>query len=257
MAGIDFLATGVYVITETVPLGWEVDIVCTSSDGFFVEVDNDTGTLTLTSTTPNVSNQADCTFFNTELSSPSCGIAPAGGVGIAQVPDCLEIIKQTDPDGADEEFLFEVTGDFTDDFDLEDDEVQVYSLPSLDISAGEEATVTEIVPDGWRLDDIECQGEGMTFDTHPEDNFVTITFVGGGNPDFGVCTFFNEEDPDGDEDEDEDERFVPGPNLGGLFGGVNTAQQNRERAGVIYATPLPAVVEAIRPPSTGDGGLLP
>ena len=65
----------------------------------------------------------------------------------------------------------------------------------------------------------------------------------------------DDEDEEDEEDED-DEREEPRPNVGGIFGNIDTAQRNRERAGVIVPTPRPAV-EAIRPPSTGDGGLLP
>jgi hypothetical protein len=75
-----------------------------------------------------------------------------------------------------------------------------------------------------------------------------------------VTKTWEEEETEDDEDEDDEEepeaRFLGG----GLFAGdMSAAQRNRARAqasAAVASTPRPAAA-AVRPPSTGDGGLLP
>jgi hypothetical protein len=192
---------------------------------------------------------------------------------------CIVIIKETDPSGSDESFLFEVdiTGESTDEFELEDGEARGYNLGGLDVDVGDIVSINEFVPEGWTLT-VSCDWSGFV-PIDLEGDFIQFEYFGEGQPfDFLECTFLNvDDDPDegdeGDEDEDEDDesdedqdeadeapRFIGG----GIFLGIDTAQRNRARVAAAAATTVPAPTirapstgQGIVPPSTGDGGLLP
>jgi hypothetical protein len=194
--------------------------------------------------TPTAAN-AQVVVLCVERSSPST----------QQEPNCIEIIKQTDPDGADQAFEFYLDAPIVigADFDLSDDE----SI-SLGVVVNGTYIITEEVPDGWRLVDIECEDVSeFDVDINVREGWVRLTTSSVEDGPQAVCTFFNQrEDLADDEDEDDEAgaRFLGG----GLFAGdVGAAQRNRARAAASAAVAAaPRAAEAtVRPPSTGDGGL--
>jgi hypothetical protein len=169
-----------------------------------------------------------------------------------QEPNCIEIIKQTDPDGADQAFEFYVEAPTVVGFDFELTDDESISLGALVTGT---YVITEEVPDGWRLDDIECE-DVVDFDVDIDVRAASVTLrttSGNDNRFMAVCTFFNEREEE-DEDDEAEARFLGG----GLFAGdVGAAQRNRARAAASAAVAAaPRAAEAtVRPPSTGDGGL--
>ncbi|HWO70281.1 MAG TPA: hypothetical protein VNP94_05945 [Actinomycetota bacterium] len=101
-------------------------------------------------------------------------------------PGQITIVKQTDPDGADQEFDF--SGDL-EDFRLADGESQTFDLRTGTYS------VTESVPEGWELDRITCtggEGDQSDWTIDVENGTVSIDLAEGGSV---RCTFFNREVP--------------------------------------------------------------
>ncbi|MDY6876711.1 MAG: GEVED domain-containing protein [Chloroflexota bacterium] len=138
-----------YDVTEVVPDGWDMDgVVCTGGESDpitnGVRVHLDPGAAIV------------CTFSNFQ-------------------PGSITIVKDTDPAGG---TGFDFTGDLGS-FGLDDGDSQVFSnlLP-------DDYEVTEIVPDGWDLDDVVCTGGGST----PINNGVRIHLDPGETI---VCTFIN------------------------------------------------------------------
>ncbi len=112
------LDPGTYSVAETVPDGWELDLVV-CSDG------SDPGAIALAA-----GETVTCTFYNE---------ADAG----------IVVQKQTEPDGSTQAFDFSST--YGADFQLADGE----SNASGDLDPGT-YSVAETVPDGWELTSAEC-----------------------------------------------------------------------------------------------------
>ena len=139
------LAPGTYSVSETVPDGWELtDASCDNGD-------------TPDAITVAAGNDVICTFLN-------------------QADANIIVEKQTDPDGSTVEFDFTASWD-GDGFSLADDGQE----DSGDIGPGT-YSVTETVPDGWELTDIDC-----TDDQDP----TAIELVAGETV---TCVFYNEAD---------------------------------------------------------------
>jgi hypothetical protein len=170
---------------------------------------------------------------------------------------CIQIINQTSPSSnqAFEFYVEEPAPTLGVDFELKDGE-----SASIDVFAPGEYVITEEVPDGWRLVDIDCDAVDFDVDIDVDDASVSLTTTSGNESLFtATCTFYNERRDDDEDEDDEGGHFIGG----GIFGQLDTASQNRARAqananAAAAATAAAAPrTETIRPPSTGDGGLLP
>ena len=125
-----------------------------------------------------------------EAGGASAGTQAVADTGVEVAERTIRIIK--DADGADQEFDFNVSapgnepceGPFTLNDAGDDDEV----LVNCDVD--EDYTVSETVPSGWALADINCSNDGDV-DFSFSGNSVTITL----NEDdaSATCTFVNEE----------------------------------------------------------------
>ncbi len=151
------LTPGTYAITETLPADWQLDTAA-CIDG--------SGSGTLNGETLSVAIGAGenvvCTFTNSSV--PQTG--------------SITIKKVTDPAGSREMFSF--SGDLSIS-DLRDNQSDTVS----DLVAGD-YTVTEVVPDGWRLDYVVCETEATNYTAITDG--VTIHLPAGEDI---TCTFTN------------------------------------------------------------------
>ena len=162
------LAPGTYNVVETVPAGWNLeDIDCDTdtteplTDGVAITVGN--------------GDDVTCTFFNAE-------------------PSSITIVKDAEPaDGTDFDFSFEeetpgkrtALPPFVLDDAVPDDNDGVESSMTFDDLEPGFYIVSEDVPEGWDLEDIDCTGESaVSFDG----SAVFIELEPG---DAVVCTFLN------------------------------------------------------------------
>ncbi|MPZ49523.1 MAG: hypothetical protein GEU75_09540 [Dehalococcoidia bacterium] len=165
-----------------------------------------------------------------------------------QFPFCVEVLKLTDPPGSTESFNFEaeINGN-PQTFELTDTE-----LDEIPVFPGDQVRLTEDVPEGWSLS-IECEGDFELLDEGDDFIFIEVVFPPDQSPPSVLCTFTNSEE--------EDEAPAPRPNVAGAFAGNGgAAERNRARANAAGAAAAAAAQPApatVRPPSTGDGGLLP
>ncbi len=165
----DHFQPGSYTISEVVPEGWANPTI--NCDGGVASSSQWIDGSALEQAQPVIGETVNlaagetviCTFTNTQLSS-------------------IAVVKQTIPEGSPQ--LFEFTGDLSG--TIGDGEM----IMEIDVPAGI-YTSTELVPDGWALDAIECEG------TDP----ANVTLIDGGD---GVsvalgegenvtCTFTNRE----------------------------------------------------------------
>jgi uncharacterized repeat protein (TIGR01451 family) len=163
----------------------------------------------------------------------------------------------------------EVPGTDPQDFDFDDDipgcsigtlddhssVVPEQSATCSDLEPGE-YEITEDVPDGWVLDDIECTGADES--TIEEiDNGVIIDLVGAEHI---TCTFFNVKEkasptptktktPTATPTKTPTPTATPRPDLGGVIGAIIGAIPTQQ-------PPVAAAPQQVAPPSTGDSGLL-
>lgn len=167
----------------------------------------------------------------------------------ATAPDyarCLVIIKETDPPGDTQDFEFEHehNGAMTD-FELEDGEMEAFTLGD-----DEPHTVTETVPEGWVLTDIDCD-DSQGVDVNEGDESVTVTVdLGGAEFASAVCIFHNEREP------------TPTPTATATTTATPTATPTGTQTPPTI-TPVPPTATSappsnggtIIPPSTGSGAL--
>lgn len=163
------LEPGTYNVAETVPEGWQLDdIDCEGGDTSPI---TDGVAITVSG-----GDEVTCTFFNLQFAS-------------------ITIIKDADPaDGTDFTFDFEEEGDeessaaqvpFVLDDAVPDDGDGVTNSMTFDNLDPGQYIVTEMVPEDWELEDIECTGGteiGFVI------NGVSILLEPG---DAVVCTFLN------------------------------------------------------------------
>jgi hypothetical protein len=100
----------------------------------------------------------------------------------------IEIVKVTTNGDTTTEFPFEVAGDVSDSFELAGGDEPYLIYPGAVETA--KVAVIELVPDGWVLTNVNCEGlpavEPSTFEYIA--GGVVIVFVA---PDLVVCTFTN------------------------------------------------------------------
>ncbi|MDX2378533.1 MAG: hypothetical protein QNM02_02090, partial [Acidimicrobiia bacterium] len=129
------LLPGDYSAAELIPAGWDLtDLVCVDPTGN-TTIDLDTATASITL---DPGETVSCDYTNTQSA-------------------VLIVAKQTDPDGSGELFDFAVTGEPG--FELADDGSKI-----LENLAPGSYTVTETVPDGWRLTALTCDDDAAVLD---------------------------------------------------------------------------------------------
>ena len=169
----DHFQPGAYTIGEVVPEGWAdptIDCqggVASSSEWAGSDLFGDAGPIVGETVELAAGETVICTFTNTQLSS-------------------IAVVKQTIPEGSEQ--VFEFIGDLSG--TLSDGEMIV----EMDVPAGT-YTSTELVPAGWALDGIECEGTDPANVTPIDDgNGVSVALGEGENV---TCTFTNRElEPD-------------------------------------------------------------
>jgi hypothetical protein len=154
-AGPYVLPVEAYDVGETVPAGYALkridcgdgglSVEFPSSDDFFIILDQD----------------LTCTFTNVQRGD-------------------ITIVKQTVPDGSDQEFDFlDFVGIL---FTLKDDESKTFTgfLPSPGKGDGFYTFSEDTLPDGWELTDITCESDGDSeFDPLNDGTGVTVTLAPG------------------------------------------------------------------------------
>jgi predicted outer membrane repeat protein len=196
---------------------------------------------------------------------------------------CLVIVKQTQPDGSPQQFDFDITvnpgnnaPDLVESFSLQDDGSREYVLEPANTTF----LITEQQLNGWSLENVNCIGAAVEFQY--VQGGVLVTYLGAGDSGpvpYAVCEFDNSQDQATATPTQTPTRtptkapgtatptatptntatatptptttpVPPRPNLSGLFypNPQPTLYPQQQAA-------KPADPPAIKPPSTGDGGL--
>jgi hypothetical protein len=111
----------------------------------------------------------------------------------AQAPECEDqeagtvcVVKVTDPEETDAEFDFNADGG---DFTLGAGETNEVTLPDV----GESITITEEEQEGWSVESIACDGEGVTVDEEDVDS-GSATLTVDDEDATATCVFTNAQD---------------------------------------------------------------
>ena len=153
------LLPGTYTIDELVPEGWAVDVEC-SSTGDRVDADLNSGTAAITVA---AGDAVSCTYTNTKLGQIS--------VRKDSIPDSAQDVQFTTSYNRTTRVPFVVD----DDGDSEDDPDNglIADLASADGLHPGIYTITEIVPEGWAVNDVACTG-AVNSTVEVTDNTITI-----------------------------------------------------------------------------------
>jgi hypothetical protein len=247
--------TAVANVTDTIPAAFSVGTVtsdaeldCSASSGNSIDCDLASGTadgtyvVTVPVTAPDGSPSTECTLYT------NTGEVSGGGGTNTTASDDDSVTVVCEPELASISIAKNVPGTDSQNFGFSDN-IPGCSIGTLDDDPGSGTpksatcssitpgtyTVSENVPSGWFLDDIDCSGSG-DWDIDVNDEEVTITVAAGESV---SCTFQN----------DPEEVFVPTP--------VPTQQI---QGTVATPTPSPTPIEEVESvaevlPSTGSGGL--
>ena len=164
------LPSGDYNVTEVLPDGWHLDgIQCQHSSDSFVGIDYGANRLFIDLA---AGDDVTCTFNNTNQGT-------------------ITIVKDATPaDGRDFDFTL-ANDSFAEVFTLDDadpddgdsyTDSKSFTLPSGDYN------VTEVLPDGWSLEAIQCEHDDSTIGIDYGENRVFIDLATGDNV---TCTFTN------------------------------------------------------------------
>ncbi|MBI4935556.1 MAG: hypothetical protein HY828_16875 [Actinobacteria bacterium] len=167
------LLPGTYTVDELVPEGWAVDIDCTST-GERVDADTNSGTVAITVA---AGDAVSCTYTNTRLGQ-------------------ITVRKDSQPNAAQDvsftmsynrvapvPFVIDDDGNIVDD----PDNGLVAERAAADGLRPGTYTFTELVPDGWAVDDVVCTG-AVTSTVQVDGDTVVITL---NNAETIDCVFTN------------------------------------------------------------------
>ena len=186
------------------------------------------------------------------------------GTAIAGGPGSLTIVVETSPRDRDVRFHYDTSESLgaspTPDFTLTDDDRRDARRKFEGLSDGRYRVIQD-TPSGWNLDDVNCDGDKDT-DIDIDGERLTITLDGAENI---ICTFFNTKDepaptptvvPVSTPVPPAPTREPTVPCVIGSEVVVLVGLRCPQPAPTATATPVVQVAQ-IRPPATGDAGLLP
>jgi hypothetical protein len=169
------LLPGTYTVDELVPEGWAVDIDCTST-GERVDTDLNSGTVAITVA---AGESVSCTYTNTKLGQIS--VRKDSQPNAAQDVQFTASYNRVAPVS----FVVDDDGNIVDD----PDNGLLADLAAADGLRPGIYTITELVPDGWALDDVVCTG-AVTSTVQVDGNSVVIDLKNAESID---CVFTNVE----------------------------------------------------------------